>query len=327
MTGKPVVYCTHPLHPEAARLLDGRCELRVASALDFDTLAREGRDADIIIVRANLPPSMFTGVPRLRAAIRHGAGLDMVPLQAATAAGVLVANVPGVNAQSVAEHIFMVALMSARQIRSVDADLRGMGWNSGREHASRGFELSGRTLGLIGMGHVGRAAAAIGLGGFGMRVLAHSRTNSGFPLGVEPVALDEIFCCGDFVVVACPLDERTRGLANAQRLALMKPSAVLINVARGAIIDDAALIAALNEKRIAGAALDVFAEQPLPPDHPFFSCDNVILTPHMAGITDDSMQRMGIGSAEETIRVLSNDLPLNFVNPEVTEAYRRRFPA
>jgi D-3-phosphoglycerate dehydrogenase len=114
-------------------------------------------------------------------------------------------------------------------------------------------------------------------------------------------------------------------MIDARRIALMKPAAVIVNVARGPTIDDDALIAALRENRIGGAALDVFATQPLPPEHPYFSFDNVVVTPHMAGITEESMLRMGVGAVEETLRVLAGELPVNLRNPEVVERYRQRF--
>ena len=157
----PVVYSTHPLHPNAAKLLDGKAELVIASDLTPATLAREAQEADIVIVRANLPEALFDGAKKLKAAIRHGAGLDMIPVEAATAAGVLVANVPGVNARSVAEHVIFVALALARRFRAIDADLRREGWLAGRAHSLAARELKGATMGIIGMGHLGRAIAAI----------------------------------------------------------------------------------------------------------------------------------------------------------------------
>lgn len=325
MPEAPVVLSTHPLHPRAAALLDGRAELRVASALDAHTLIREAADAEAVIVRAPLPAGLFAAAPRLRAAVRHGAGLDMIPVDAATAAGVLVANVPAVNARSVAEHVLFVALALLRRFRRMDRDLRQQGWLAGREHAVATGELAGRTMGIVGFGHVGRAVAAIGRDGFGLEILANSRTRENQPEGIPFIELEELLAASDVVVLCCPLTPETRGMIDARRIALMKPTALLINVARGAVIVDEALIAALREGRIAGAALDVFTEQPLPPDHPYLGFDTVIVTPHMAGITEESMQRMGVGAAEEVLRVLAGELPVNLRNPEVLSAYQARF--
>lgn len=291
-------------------------DLRVASALDDATLVREAKDTVAMIVRAPIPVAIFAGAPTLLAAIRHGAGLDMVPMEAATEAGVLVANVPAVNAPTVAEHVFMVSLALLRRFRQADRDLRGSGWNVGRDHAYQANDLGSRTIGIIGFGNIGAAIAKIALNGFGMAVLAHSRSQKQVE-GVSFVELDQLLSEADVVVLCCPLTAETRGLIDAARIARMKPSAILVNVARGPIIVDEALIAALSQNRIAGAALDVFAEQPLPADNPYFSFDNVIITPHMAGVTEESMMRMGIGAVEETLRVLRGELPKNLRNPEV----------
>ena len=299
--------------------------LEVVSALAPATLAREAEDADIVIVRAPLPPMLFDRAAKLRAAIRHGAGLDMIPLDAATRAGVLVANVPGVNARSVAEHVFFVSLALLRRFRALDRDLRASGWLAGRDHANLTNELTGRTMGIIGMGNVGREVARIATHGFGLPVLANSRSGMNMPEGVRFAAIDDLVAQSDVIVLCCPLTPETIKLINAERIAAMKPSVLIVNVSRGPVVDETALIAALREDRIAGAALDVFASQPLPPDHPFFSFENVVITPHMAGITEESMERMGVGAAAEALRVLQGALPVNLVNPDAVILYRERF--
>jgi D-3-phosphoglycerate dehydrogenase len=322
---RPVIFSTHMLHPRAAAMIEAVGTLRIATALDAGTLVAESRDAAIIIVRAPLPPEIFSGEHRIRAAIRHGAGLDMIPLEAATEAGVLVANVPAVNARSVAEHVIFASLALLRRFRMMDADLRANGWLAGREHANASREIAGRTMGIIGMGAVGRQVAAIAHHGFGLNVIGNSRSGAGFPEFVRFAAVDELIAQSDIVVLACPLTPETTGLMDRRRIAAMKPDALLINVSRGAVVDDDALVAALRDNRIAGAALDVFATQPLPPDHPYFGFGNVIITPHMAGITEESMERMGVGAAGEALRVLSGELPLNLRNAAVLRSYRDRF--
>jgi D-3-phosphoglycerate dehydrogenase len=323
---KPIVYSTHPLHPNAAKLLDGKADLVIASDLSPVTLAREAEAADVVIVRANLPDALFAGAKKLKAAVRHGAGLDMIPVEAATAAGVLVANVPGVNARSVAEHVIFVALALARRFRAIDADLRQKGWLAGRAYSLAARELDGAAMGIIGMGHLGRAIATIAGPGLSMQVLGHTRHNIGFPERVEPVSRDELLKRSDYVVLACPLSPETRGMIGARELSLMRKGSFLINVARGAVTNEDDVLAALRSGHLGGAAIDVFAEQPLPSGHPFFSFGNVSLTPHLAGITEESMERMGIGAVEETLRVLNGDLPVNLVNRSVVTPYRRRFP-
>ena len=308
-------------------MLAAHGELVIASAIDPVTIADEAREADIVIVRANLPPILFERATRLRAAVRHGAGLDMIPVDAATRAGVLVANVPGANARTVAEHVMWTSMALLRKFRSVDGDLRQKGWLAGRDHAVAGHDLSGRRMGIIGFGAVGRNVGEIAAKGFGLDVIVNTRTRRELPAHVRHASVDELVAASDIVVLCCPLTPETTGLINRERIGRMKPGALLINVSRGPVVEDEALIEALSAGRLGGAALDVFATQPLPPDHPYFRFDNVIITPHMAGITEESMMRMGIGAAEETIRVLGGELPVNFCNPEVLERYRLRFPA
>lgn len=321
------IFSTHRLHPDAEAMLKAAGDLRVASAPDPETLLREGEGAEIVIVRAPIPPAFFGNVPALRAVVRHGAGLDMIPHDAATAAGVLIANVPAVNAPTVAEHVFMVTLALLRQFRPMDRDLRNMGWSAGRAHCDRALDLAGRIMGVIGMGNVGKAVFRIAKYGFQLEVVANSRSPESLPNGVRFLSVDDLVSTADIVVLCCPLTPETTGLLSRERIALMKPGALLVNVSRGPVVDDGALIEALEMGRIGGAALDVFSTQPLPSEHPYFRQDNVIVTPHLAGITEQSMMRMGIGAAAEAIRVMEGGLPVNLRNAEVVEHYRRRFPA
>ncbi len=307
-------------------MLSNAGEFVIASALDADTLTREAANAEIVIVRAPLPPSLFERAPRLRAAIRHGAGLDMIPVEAATKAGVLVANVPGVNARSVAEHVLFVTLALLRRFREMDRDLRSKGWVEGRDHANFAHELAGRTMGIVGMGNVGKEVARIAHFGFGLDVIANTRDRRNLPENVGFATVDDLVRQSDIIVLCCPLTLETTGLISEDRIRQMKPEALLVNVSRGLVIDDAALLKALAGRKIGGAALDVFATQPLPADHPYFSFDNVVVTPHLAGITEESMMRMGVGAAEEVLRVLDGGLPVNLCNPDAVEHYRRRFP-
>ena len=321
------IFSTHRLHPDAEVMLKAAGDLRVASAPDPETLLREGEGAEIVIVRAPIPPAFFENVPALRAVVRHGAGLDMIPYDAATAAGVLIANVPAVNAPTVAEHVFMVTLALLRQFRPMDRDLRNMGWSAGRAHCDRALDLAGRIMGVIGMGNVGKAVFRIAKYGFQLEVVANSRSPESLPNGVRFLSVDDLVSTADIVVLCCPLTPETTGLLSRERIARMKQGAILVNVSRGPVVDDGALIEALEMGRIGGAALDVFSTQPLAPEHPYFRQDNVIVTPHLAGITEQSMMRMGIGAAAEAIRVMEGGLPVNLRNAEVVEHYRRRFPA
>nr|WP_235679407.1 NAD(P)-dependent oxidoreductase [Aquibium microcysteis] len=318
---------TNVLHPQVAEKLRTLGSLRFASAYDPDTLLAEGRDADLIVVRAPLPPALFERAPRLRAAIRHGAGLDMIPMDAATKAGVIVANTPGANARTVAEYVFFAAMTLLRRFRVIDRDLRADGWNAARRHADLTRDLDGLTLGIVGFGNIGRQVHAIARHGYGLDVLIHSRSRRDIPADAEFVGLDDLAARCDVMVLCCPLTEETRGLVGARVLGRMKPDALVINISRGPVVDDDAMLAALREGRIGGAALDVFDRQPLPDGHPYLGFDNVVVTPHMSGITEGSMRRMGMAAAEEAARVLRGELPENLCNPEALPAYRRRFPA
>lgn len=320
------IFSTHPLHPAVTERLVAAADYRVASQPSAAAILAEGLDATVLIVRAPIPPEYFSQAKGLRAAVRHGAGLDMIPMQTATEAGVVVANVPGANASTVAEHVMFASIGLLRQFRAMDAALRQTSWNAGRAYSDHGGDLAGRRLGILGFGNIGRSLHHLALA-FGMHVAATTKRPESLPAGVQSLDLDDLVAQSDVLVLCCPLTEDTRNAISAARIAKMKPAAVLINVARGPIVDTAALITALQSGRIAGAALDVFETQPLPAKSPLWSLQNVILTPHMAGITADSMLRMGNAAADETLRILGNALPLNFCNPKVEPAYRARFPA
>lgn len=320
------IFSTHPLHPDVTARLRMAGDYRIASSPSAAAIMAEGREASVLIVRAQIPPDYFAHAPGLRAAVRHGAGLDMIPMKAATGAGVLVANVPGANATTVAEHTIFVMIGLLRQFRPMDAALRQNGWDAGRAFSDQGRDLLGMRLGILGFGNVGRALHRIAAG-FGMQVAATTRRTETLPADVTFLSLDTLVATSDVLVLCCPLTAETKGAISAARIATMKTDAILINVSRGPVVDADALITALQTRRIAGAALDVFDTQPLPDTSPLWALDNVILTPHMAGITADSMLRMGNTAAAETLRILNGDLPLNFCNPEVEPAYRARFPA
>lgn len=323
--GGPLIFSTHPLHPEVTAALQAIGPYRVASAPTPAAITAESVGAEIIVVRAPIPAEVVRREAGLKALLRHGAGLDMIPVEVATEAGVLVTNVPGANALTVAEHVIWSAMALLRRYPQVDRDLRQAGWAAGRAHSDHGREISGRVLGVLGMGNVGRALAGIARGGFGMKVIAHTRSGSGLPEGVENVDLERLFTESDILALCAPLTDQTRGLVDAAALARMRPGTILVNVARGPVVDEAALIAALASGHLGGAAIDVFDTQPLPPDHPFLSLPNVILTPHMAGITEESMLRMGMGVVEEARRIAAGALPLHFVNPEVLPRFTARF--
>lgn len=321
---RPKVLLTNPIDPGGDRILAEVAEIVRAPDAKPETLNAMVGDADLLMVRAFLPPDIFDRPHRLRGVVRHGVGLDMIPMESATKHGIPVANVPGSNAEAVAEHAIAGMLLVARQAHAMDRELRAVDWPTARKRSDAGIELFGRTVGIVGMGNVGTRIAQIASSGFRMKVLGTPSRSRSLPAFVEPASPDRIFAESDFVILACPLTSETRHLANTARLASMKPGASLVNVARGPVVDEKALAEALEARRIRGAVLDVFDEQPLARDHPFLALDNVILSPHAAGITDESMKRMSRGAAEEAVRLLAFERPVSLCNPEVWERHLQR---
>ena len=279
------------------------------------TIRRLAGEFDGVIIRSKLPDDIFEAAPRVRAVVIHGTGTDLVPVESAAAHGVVVANLPGVNAQSVAEYCAMAMLMLARNLLKILEGVRTRPWDEARRLGGPARELAGLTLGIVGVGGIGSRLARIARHGFGMRVLGHQRRLDRLPGEVEPASLEELLAESDFVVLACPLTRETHHLVNRDTIARMKKSAWLINVGRGPVVQETALIDALREKRIAGAMLDVYEHYRLEPGHPLFELDNVILTPHLAGVTQESRARAGVAAADEMLRILRGERPRNPVTP------------
>jgi D-3-phosphoglycerate dehydrogenase len=316
--GSPLkVLLSDPIAAAGEALLARAAEVVRAPDSEPATIRRLARDADGVIIRSKLPDDIFDAAPRLRAVVVHGTGTDLVPLEAATAHGVVVANLPGINAQSVAEYCAMAMLMLARNVLSIVNGLKTEPWDEARRLGASAHEISGMTLGIVGVGEIGGRLAKIARHGFGMRVLGNQRRLDRLPSDAQACDLEELLSASDFVVLACPLTAQTRHLMNPKTISLMKASAWLINIGRGAVVHEEALIEALREKRIAGAMLDVYEHYRLAPGHPLFALDNVILTPHLAAVTKESRARASVAAADEMLRILRGERPRNLVNPEV----------
>jgi D-3-phosphoglycerate dehydrogenase len=315
MPDKPIVLLTNAMHPHGEAILAPHVRLIVPPDARPETLREWARDADGIIVRAKLPDDIVEHAPRLKGIVRHGVGLDFIPVAAATARGIAVANLPGSNTNAVAEYVISALMHLRRPLQRVDGRLRSEGWAASRAAADGLTEWSGSVLGILGVGTIGRCIANIARDGFGMTVLGTSRRKGSLPAGIQEVSLEDLFARSDAIAVCCALTDETRGLVNRDLIGRMRPSAVLVNVSRGAVIETPALIDALRSRKIAGAALDVFDVQPLPPDDALFDCPNLLLTPHTAGITATSGRAMAVGAAEEMLRILRGQQPLNLVNP------------
>jgi D-3-phosphoglycerate dehydrogenase / 2-oxoglutarate reductase len=285
------------------------------------------RDADAIITRSRLPDDIFEVAPRVRAVAIHGTGTDLVPLASANEHAVAVANQPGGNAQSVAEYCAMAILMLARNVATICASLRSEPWDQVRALGAQAREIAGLTAGIVGVGEIGRRLARILHRGFDMRVLGHQRRLDRLPPEAQPASLDEVVAQADFVVLTCPLTRETHHLFNGARIAAMKPQAWLINVGRGPVVEEEALIEALRARRIAGAMLDVYEHYRLEPGHPLLALDNAVLTPHLAGMTRDSRGRVSVRVAEDTLRMLAGQAPRHLVNPEAWDRFLLKHPA
>lgn len=269
----------------------------------------------------------FEGVDRLTTIARWGVGYDMIDIEACTENNVLVSITRDAVRRPVAEGILAFILALAKGIGVKDRVVRAGGWME--EGAREALGLRGKILGSIGIGNIGaelfRLVRPLGFA----RLLAHDPfvdSQKVASLGVELVELETVFAEADFVCVNCPLVPETRHLVNEPRLRLMKPSAYLINTARGPIIDESALICALDKGWIAGAALDVFEEEPLPRDSPLLGLDNVLLSPHAMAWTDELYEAQGREVCENVLTVLRGEIPRHVVNREVIErpGFRRK---
>jgi D-3-phosphoglycerate dehydrogenase len=264
--------------------------------------------------------------PNLLVVSSNGAGYDPVDVEACTAAGVLVVNQSGGNAHSVAEHALGMLLTLSKRIIEADRALR-RDPNVNR-NALMGTEAQGKTIGIVGLGNVGRRIAALCKGLLGMNVLAYDPYLSATEMaarGGEKVELDDLLRRSDYVSINCPLAKDSRGMIGAREFALMQPHAYFITTARGFIHDEAALVEALRDKRIAGAGLDVWSKEPPPPEHPLLQFDNVLASPHTAGVTKEARENMGRIAAEQILDALDGKRPPRIVNPEVWPAYAKRF--
>jgi len=227
--------------------------------------------------------NVFRQSPNLRLLSLWGTGTDNVDLAAAVRHGVTVTNTPGVSAVAIAEHALALLLAVARRIPPLDSEVRQGCWPRGQAS-----QMHGKTLGIIGLGAVGRQFGRLGAG-IGMRVIAWTM-HPDPALEFELVSLDDLLRSSDVVSLHLRLSDQTRGFIGKREFEKMKPSAILINTARGAIVDEQAMLEALTASRIAGAGLDVFEAEPLPPSHPITRLDNVVLTPHSAGITPEALE-------------------------------------
>lgn len=311
-------YAWPDLEIESAVLAAIGGELLVAPTGSADEIVRLAPQADAILTCwAKVPEAALAAAPRCRIVSRYGIGLDNIPIAAATELGIVVTNVPDFCLEEVSDHAMALLLALARQIVPQAQASRAGGWQ--RETGRTIPRLRGQTLGLIGYGNIARALVPKAQG-FGLHVLAYTPRLAAGRLenGVEAVnRLDELLERADYISLHAPLTPESRGLIDEAALRRMKPSAALINTSRGALVDEAALVRALAEGWIAGAGLDVLAQEPPAPDHPLRSLPNVIITPHAAFYSDAAVAELQEKAARNVADVLQGKRPRHIVNPAV----------
>lgn len=269
--------------------------------------------------------ALIARAPQLLAICSIGAGYDVIDVDACTAAGIAVCSQSGTNFEPVAEHALGLMLNLSKKI---GLSHRALLHGGAKDRLTLiGNNIVHKTVGIVGIGQIGRRTAAL-CRAFDMTVLAYDPYMTEAEIaarGAQKVAFDELLQRADFVTVHCPRTAETLGMFDEAAFARMKPSAYFVNTARGGIHDEAALLDALQRGVIAGAGIDVFDHEPPPPDHPLLQCDNVIATPHIAGMTLEAMHDMSVKTAEQWIELLRGQVPPRLVNPDVWSRYSERF--
>ena len=296
--------------------LEALGRVTVYDSTPADCVVRRAQDAEALIVnRIVLNRAVLDALPKLRYIGTLATGYNTIDVRAAREKGVTVCNVPLYCVETVAQLTLALLLALCCRVEHLSAVTRSGGWNDAVEatHTTAPIlELSGKTLGILGFGNIGRAVAQLGLA-LGMRVLVHSRTQRALPAGCTWCGFETLFETADVVSLHCPLTDETRGIVGASVLARMKPTALLINTARGALVDENALADALNSGRLAGAGLDVMAEEPPRPDHPLLTAKNCLITPHIAWASREARLRL-IDAVAGNLRAFLAGQPVNVVS-------------
>lgn len=326
---RPTILSLTTMHPQGMDLLRENSDLRMASSLEPEVLHKEIADADGLVIRTAgvIDAALMDHAPKLRVIGRHGVGYDQVDIPAATARGIQVVYTPGANSQAVCEHAIAMMIGVSKHFTRMHEAVREFRHDDRTKFAGR--ELFGRTLGIIGFGRIGRLVAAAASRAFAMKVL-YSDIVAAPPeveadCGARRVHLDELLAASEYVTLHVPLDATTRKLINPGTLAKMRPDAILLNTCRGPVVDEKAVAEALDAKRLWGYAADVYEVEPPPRDHPLIGRPDVMLTPHSAAQTEESLVKMARWVAEDVLGVLAGEAPRNPVNdPEEVHAARRR---
>ncbi|MEI5998199.1 3-phosphoglycerate dehydrogenase [Paraburkholderia bengalensis] len=267
---------------------------------DIVALCTEHKPVAIIVRYGKVNARIMDAAENLQVISKHGSGIDVIDQAAAAARGIAVRAAVGANAAAVAEHAWALILACAKSVPQLDARMRAGHWD---KSTHKSVELDGCTLGLVGLGAIGRRVAAIGAA-FGMKVLAFDPYAKEVPAGVKLVALDDLYAASDIVSLHCPLTPENRQMLNRDTFARFKPGAILVNTARGGLIDEAALAEALASGQLRAAGLDSFDVEPMTNPHPFQQIANAILSPHIGGVSDAAYVNMGKGAAANVLAVV-----------------------
>jgi D-3-phosphoglycerate dehydrogenase len=315
------IWCERELPPQCAHLLDGVAIAvsRAGAAPESALSTVAGAQAVIASARVQYDGAFMDQFPTVRVISRTGIGLDNVSIPDATARRVAVCYTPDAPTISTSEHTVALLLAAAKHLKRSDRELR-RGGKADFFTDYQGIEVYGLQLGLVGLGRIGRRVAKIAMA-LGMAVKAHDPAVSAeqaHELGVELApSLEDVLRSADIVSLHIPLTDETRNLLNTERLALMKPGSYLVNAARGGLVDQAALLAALKSGHLHGAGLDVFPKEPPDPKSPLLQRDDVIATPHIAGATQASKDRLWSSAISQALQVLRGERPPHLANPEV----------
>ena len=292
------------LAPEALALL-GDFQIVFAGKTptedDIVALCRQHNPVAIIVRYSKVGAAAMDAAPALRVISKHGSGTDTIDKVAAQARGIEVVAAIGVNAAAVAEQALALLMACAKSVVTLDARMRGGHWD---KSTHKSIELDGKTLGLVGLGAIGIRMAAMGQS-LGMRVIGYDPYAKNLPAYIEPVTLDAIWRESDAVSLHCPLTDDNRGMLNATTLAACRPGVIVVNTARGGLIDEDALLAAVRSGHVHGAGLDSFATEPMVAGHPFQQEARIILSPHIGGVTSAAYVNMGVAAARNALEVLA----------------------
>ena len=299
----PILVTGADLAPEAQALL-ADFELvyagRTPSEDDLTSLCQSHQPVAIVVRYGRITSRVIAACTNLRVISKHGSGIDTIDVEAAAARGIAVKAAAGANAAAVSEHTWALILACAKSVPELNARMQAGHWDKATH---KSLELAGRTLGLVGLGAIGARVAAVGVA-MGMQVVAYDPFVKSAPPGVTLCALNDVLRNSDIVSLHCPLTAENKKLIGRETLALMRKGAILVNTARGGLVDEQALVDALRTGHLRDAGLDSFSGEPPPPDLPVRGVPGVIMTPHIGGVTGDAYRNMGVGAANNILAVL-----------------------